>query len=185
MEYDTPNMNSEHMRVVDDINLFNGSPDRYDWKLMGKKEIFIPYNNNALAQNLNDFDDLLTPHHINPESLRYELHRVWVLDARLKQGERHIYPRRVLYIDEDSWNAVIAEQYRSNEELWRVSLSYSRYFPEMPGTLTVLDAYHDLKKKSYYIQSRFKDKNRAFEFLNEVPDKKYFSPSGLRRRATQ
>ncbi len=183
--YDTPNMNSAHIRVVDEINLFNGSPDRYNWQLVGKKEIFIPYNNKALAQKIGKLDKLLTPHHVNPEDTRYELHRVWVLDAKLKPTERHIYPHRVLYIDEDSWNAVIAEQYNRKDELWRVSLSYSRYHEEMPGTLPVLDAFHDLKKKSYYVQSIYKRNSKSFNFLKKLPDKKHFSPAELRRKSTQ
>ena len=183
--YDTPNMNSSHIRVVDEINLFNGSPDRYNWQLLGKKEIFIPYNNKALAQKINSFDELLTPHHLNPETTRYELHRVWVLDAKLKPTERHIYPHRVLYIDEDSWNAVIAEQYNRKDEIWRVTLSYSRYHEDLPGSLTVLDAFHDLKKKSYYVQSIYKKNSNPFNFLKELPNKKYFSPLELRRKSTQ
>jgi len=185
MEYDTPNMNSGHIRVVDEINLFNGSPDRYNWQLQGKKEIYIPYNNNALAQNTKDYDSLLTPYHLNPASTRYELHRVWVLDATLKKGKRHVYPRRVLYIDEDSWNAVIAEQYNSNNKLWRISLSYTQYFPDMPGTMTVLDAFHDLKKQSHYVQLLSNDRGKSPLFSNEMPDKKYFSPASLRRNTVR
>jgi len=183
LEYDTPNMNSEHIRVVDEINLFNGSPDRYNWRLMGKKEIYIPYNNNALAHNTKDYDSLLTPYHLNPVSTRYELDRVWVLDATLKKGKRHVYPRRVLYIDEDSWNAVIAEQYSSKNQLWRISLSYTKYYPDMPGTMAVLDAFHDLKKQSHYVQFSSSDKGNSPLFFHEMPDKKYFSPASLRQNS--
>jgi len=150
---------------------------------MGKKEIYIPYNNNALAQNTKDYDNLLTPYHLNPASTRYELHRVWVLDATLKKGKRHVYPRRILYIDEDSWSAVIAEQYNSKNQLWRISLSYTQYYPDMPGTMAVLDAFHDLTKQSHYIQLFTNVKGDAIQFFNVMPDKKYFSPASLRRNS--
>ena len=30
----------------DELNVFSGRLDRFDWKLLGKKEILIPYNSN-------------------------------------------------------------------------------------------------------------------------------------------
>ena len=183
LDHDIPNMNSEHIRVVDEVDLFNGAPDRYDWSIVGKREIFIPYNSATLAKNTDNFEQLLTPYHLSPKSTRYELHRVWVLEAKLKSGSHHIYPRRILYLDEDSWIAIIAEQYDRNDNLWRVSLSHTKYYPDMPGVMKVMDAFHDLHKQTHYVQSVVHHKGKDIKFSNELPNKKYFSPASLRRKA--
>ena len=30
---------------MDQYDGYNGSPDRYDWQLIGKRELLVPYNN--------------------------------------------------------------------------------------------------------------------------------------------
>ncbi|MFC3153368.1 DUF1329 domain-containing protein [Litoribrevibacter euphylliae] len=183
--YDTPNMNSDDIRVVDEVNLFNGSPDRYNWELKGKKNVYIPYNSKVLAQSTKDFESLLTPHHLKTEPTRYELHRVWELEATIKQDQHHIYTQRKLYLDEDSWIALIAEQYDHTDSLWRVSISHSQYMPELPGVMKVADVFHDLHSKSYFVQSLIEDNGRWIEFSNTLPDKSHFNPVGLRRHTTR
>jgi len=66
--------------------------------------------------------DLITPSTINPDYERYELHRVWVLEGNLKSGVRHIYAKRLLYADEDTWLTLTADNYDSRGQLWRVNL---------------------------------------------------------------
>ena len=104
--------------------MYNGAPDRYDWKLVGKREVYIPYNSYKLASDRYRFGDILKPGHINPDLTRYELHRVWVVEATLKQGTRHIYPRRTFYLDEDSWQIAVADQYDARGNIWRLSQSW-------------------------------------------------------------
>jgi hypothetical protein len=183
--YDTPNMNSDDIRVVDEVNLFNGSPDRYEWKSHGKKAIYIPYNAKSLAESTKDFESLLTPYHLKTEPTRYELHRVWEIEATLKPDQHHIYTRRKLYLDEDSWMALIAEQYDQSGALWRVSISHTQYMPELPGTMKVADIFHDIKNQSYFVQSLIERNGRWLEFSNTLPEKKHFSPVGLRRHTTR
>ena len=98
----------------DDYEMFNGSPERYDWTLVGTTEMYVPYNNYRAVQPEYSYDDLLTPHHLNPEPLRYELHRVWVVEATVKQGARHRYAKRRFYLDEDSWLALATEKCECN-----------------------------------------------------------------------
>ncbi|MFD2272741.1 DUF1329 domain-containing protein [Undibacterium arcticum] len=109
-------------RTVDDDRLFNGSPERYNWKIVGKKEAYIPYN----AYRLNDpkvkYSELLKRGHVNPAYMRYELHRVWVLEGALKEGYRHLYAKRVMYLDEDTWHPVISDNYDARGQLWRVGM---------------------------------------------------------------
>lgn len=136
-------------RTVDDDRLFNGSPERYDWKIAGKKEIYIPYHAYKLDDPKVKYADMLTKGHINPDLTRYELHRVWVLEATLKQGVRHQYAKRVLYVDEDSWNPVLADNYDSRGQLWRVSMVNLIYAYELQGYHARVAVYHDLLSGAY------------------------------------
>ena len=75
------NIHANHNMFV-----FSGSPDRYDWKLLGKKRMIVPYNAYKASATTTPRDGFLTPNHLNPDFLRYEEHRVWVLEATLKPG---------------------------------------------------------------------------------------------------
>lgn len=117
--YDTPNLVTSGTTIFDEVSLFNGAMDRYEWTLVGKKEIFIPYNRNRLL--LAKDSDALTPKFVNPDLSRWELHRVWVVEANLGSGKRHVYTKRRFYLDEDSWGAMLAEAYDAQGQLWRYS----------------------------------------------------------------
>ncbi|MGN5520081.1 DUF1329 domain-containing protein [Halopseudomonas sp. Lyrl_26] len=118
VSYDTPNPGSAGMTTYDDSWIFNGAMDRFDFKLIGKKEIIIPYNTYKLVYWKNA-DEVTTPDHLNPDLVRWELHRVWVVEATLKPGKRHIYSKRVFYLDEDSWVALASDQYDGRDQLYR------------------------------------------------------------------
>ncbi|MNI32752.1 hypothetical protein D3C73_866740 [compost metagenome] len=124
LAYDGPGSASDGMRTSDNADMFNGAPDRYDWKLIGKKEIYIPYNNYKLQSPNVKYADILKPGHINQDLARYELHRVWHVEATLKPGQRHIYAKRDLYFDEDTWELAEVDHYDGRGELWRVAEGY-------------------------------------------------------------
>ena len=126
LAYDSPIADAEGLRTADDTDMYNGSPDRYEWKYMGMREMYIPYNSYKLSQDDVTYDQLLDTSHLNPDLLRFEKHRVHVVEAKLRKGERHIYGRRVFYIDADSWNVALVDQYDTREELWRVSMGASQ-----------------------------------------------------------
>ena len=67
LAYDTPIEATDGLRTADDTDMYNGAPDRYDWTLVGKQEVFIPYNNYQLTSAEVKYKDLLTPGHINPK----------------------------------------------------------------------------------------------------------------------
>lgn len=127
VSYDGPGRASEALRTSDDLDAYNGAPDRYDWKLLGKKEMYIGSNAYRLYDKSLRYKDILLPGHINPEYTRYELHRVWVVEATLKEGARHIYGRRLFYVDEDTWSVSLKDQYDGRGELWRVGQSHGIY----------------------------------------------------------
>ncbi|SDU35681.1 Protein of unknown function [Pseudomonas pohangensis] len=116
--YDTPNPGTAGSSTYDDVGIFNGAMDRFDFKLIGKKEMIIPYNNYKLNYE-KEPAKYVTANHLNPDFLRWELHRVWVVEATLKPGKRHIYKTRTFYLDEDSWRAVASDEYDGNDELYR------------------------------------------------------------------
>ena len=182
LAYDTPVASADGIIVADDVDIFNGAGDRYDWKFLGKKEMIIPYNNYKLDSGELKYEDVLKPGHVNPEYTRYELHRVWVIEGTLKEGQRHIYAKRRFYLDEDSWNIALADQFDERGDLWRVSISFLKNFYEVPVLWTALDVYHDLSSRRYYVAFLDNENDHSLEFSEVPPRDGYFKPAALRRR---
>lgn len=177
--FDNPGTASDGMRTNDQFDMYNGSPERYDWKLMGKKEIYVPYNNYKLHSPKLKYSDILTPLHINQEYPRYELHRVWVVEATLKPDARHIYKRRTFYVDEDSWQVLVVDQYDNRDQLWRVSEGFAMNYYDIQSIWTTLDVHTDLQA-GRYIAVGLANENKPYNFNVEYMDSD-FSPSALRR----
>ncbi|MCO5396723.1 DUF1329 domain-containing protein [Ralstonia soli] len=117
--YDAPMIGYENEYTIDSTAILTGNPDRFDWKLVGKKEIYIPYNVYAM-QNMNaKTSDVAGPHFVNPEFRRYELHRVWEVVGTVKSGMRHSTPKKVIYLDEDSWIAAVGDDYDAQGKIWK------------------------------------------------------------------
>ena len=146
--FDTP-QGAGGFRTVDDDRLFNGSPERYDWKLVGKQEVYIPYNTFKMNDPALKYSSLLTPNSLNPEVMRYELHRVWVLEATVKKGYRHLYAKRRFYLDEDTWHAVWVDNYDARGALWRASMVNYFWSPALEGYHAGIALYHDLTADVY------------------------------------
>lgn len=156
--YDGPLSTSLGLRNNDNMFLFSGAPDRYTWKLLGKKEIYIPYNAYRASQKGLTDAKLMTPNHLDPDYLRYELHRVWVVEVKSKPGLNVTYGRRVFYADEDSWIFVGADLYNTKDELVRVQHAFVKNYYEMPACVFEFDVMHDLKSGRYnvdHLKTRF------------------------------
>ncbi len=178
--YDNPGTASDGLRTNDMTDMFNGALDRYDWKLVGKKEMYVPYNSYKAHAKGVKYDDLIKPGHINPDYLRYELHRVWVVDATLKQGRRHINSRRTFYVDEDSWSILVIDHYDSRGNIWRYSEAPSVTYYEVPTFWSTLETHHDLQS-GRYIVSGLDNNETMYDFgFQTTPDN--FSPQSLRTR---
>ena len=122
--YDAPQVGFENQYTLDEPRVFNGTPDRFDWKLVGKKEMFIGYGSFGMYDPNADRRKVVTPDGVDPKSTRYELHRVWVVEATAKDGVRHVAPKRRFYFDEDSWALMGAEDYDAQGKLWKVRESF-------------------------------------------------------------
>ena len=143
LSHDTPNPGTAGATTFDDTFIFNGSMDRYDFKLVGKKEMYVPYNAyQAVYQSKQA--ELLTPKHMNPDLVRWELHRVWVVEAVLREGKRHIYSKRTFYLDEDSWAALASDEYDARGQLYRVGFAYNAPSYDLPAPYTDMFSTYDL-----------------------------------------
>lgn len=181
--YDNPGTAADGLRTNDDFVMFNGATDRYDWELVGKRELYVPYNSYRLLGNGVTMDEVLQPGHINPDLARYELHRVWVVEARLKEGTSHIYHRRTFYIDEDSWMVVLVDKYDARGELWRVSEQHNINFYNIPMHYPALDAHYDLQSGRYLVMGLRNDEPRVYEPIERRAA--HFTPAGLRSLGTR
>ncbi|MCX2982615.1 DUF1329 domain-containing protein [Halieaceae bacterium IMCC14734] len=180
LSYDGPGFAADALSTTDDLDAYNGAPDRYNWELLGKQELYGPTNAYQFHSKTLKYKDLIMPGHLNPEHTRYELRRVWVVQATLKPGERHVYAKRVFYVDEDSWGVVVKDQYDGRGELWRVGQSHNifHYQAKVPWGSDVMN---DLVSGRYLITG----------LSNEIPNYAYvwgnpakaadFTPAALRR----
>lgn len=181
--YDNPGTAADGLRTNDDFVMFNGAIDRYEWKLVGKQEIYIPYNSYKLVGNTISMADVLRPGHVNPDHARYELHRVWVVDATLKDGTSHSYKRRTFYLDEDSWMIVVADKYDARDQLWRVSEQHNINFFDIPMQYPSLEVHHDLQSGRYIAMGLRNEEARVYNVIEARPAS--FTPAGLRGIGTR
>jgi hypothetical protein len=181
--YDAPGTASDGLRTTDDFDMFNGSPDRYTWELKGKQELLIPYNSYKLHSKETKYANLLTAGHINPDYVRWEKHRVWVVEAKLKDNMRHVYGKRVFYIDEDSWQIHVADLYDARGELYRVATAHGLNYYEVPTHWSTLEVYHDLNSRRY-IAIGLDNEDKMYDFSVKLSDND-FTPAALRREGTR
>jgi hypothetical protein len=177
--YDTPGTASDGLRTTDDFDMFNGAPNRYNWTLKGKQELLIPYNDYRLHSDSLKYADILQPGHINPEHVRYEKHRVWVVEANLKSDTRHTYKKRVFFIDEDSWQIAVTDIYDNRDELYRVGVAHGLNYYEVPTQWSTLEVFHDLQSRRY-IAMGLDNEAKMYDFSAKLKDIS-FTSSALRR----
>ena len=177
--YDAPGTASDGLRTTDDFDMYNGAPNRYNWTLKGKQELLIPYNDYRLHSDKVTYDDILHAGHINPDLVRYEKHRVWVVEANLKESTRHIYKKRVFYIDEDSWQVAVTDIYDNRDELYRVGISHTINYYEVPTLWSTLDVFHDIQSRRY-IALGLDNEAKMYDFSKKLNERD-FTPAALRR----
>ena len=182
--FDNPGTNSDALRTSDQFDIYNGSPERYEWKLVGKQEIIVPYNAYQLHSNKLKNNDILKPLHINQQHARYELHRVWVVDATLKPGQRHLYKRRTFYVDEDSWQILGVDCYDTRDKLWRVQEGHSINYYEVPTFWTTLELTYDLQAGRYLALGLDNEEPKTVNFSAKRTAAD-FTPAAIARRGTR
>jgi hypothetical protein len=179
--FDTPNPGTAGLATYDDAFMFNGSPERYEWKLIGKKELIIPYHNYDLNYHLPK-EQSIGEKFIVPETQRWEKHRVWHVEATLKDGARHIYHRRTLYFDEDTLGAVISDQYDAQGELWRTLQSIAPVnYPLGAGFIGAIVGY-DFNSGIYYMSGYAAESTVVmYDHTAPIESPSYYTSQGLAR----
>lgn len=177
--YDAPGSASDGLRLTDDFDMYNGAPNRYNWTLKGKQELLIPYNDYRLHSDKVKYADIIQPGHINPELVRYEKHRVWVVEANLKENTRHTYKKRVFFIDEDSWQVAISDIYDNRDELYRVAVAHGLNYYEVPTQWSTLEVFHDFQSRRY-VAMGLDNEAKMYDFSVKLDDEE-FTPAALRR----
>jgi hypothetical protein len=178
ISYDTPSPTGGGAATVDDSALFYGAIDRYDWKLIGKKEMYIPYNTyKARDPNVCSSKVILTKSFVNPDCVRWELHRVWVVEGNLKAGKRHIYPKRTYYWDEDLPGVGMADNYDAAGKIYRVSLPFPIVLYDGEGASTDEWVTYDMATGIYTYQETVTDTG-GWVFTPPKSDS-FFSPEAL------
>jgi hypothetical protein len=186
-EYDNPIPGFQGLMTVDATNGFIGAADRYNWKLLGKRELYIPYNNFKFFDTDLEYNDMVEPRYPRRDLIRYELHRVWVVEGAVRPDRRHTQARRVLYLDEDNWFFAVVDGYDTRGELWRVSEHLPQVLYEVPTCVNNGGLYYDLVAGRYVITPAFnEEKDPIYEYLGSETrsisdDMGLFKPDDLRR----
>lgn len=182
VSYDNPGTASDALRTNDDFGMYNGATDRYDWKLLGKREMYVPYNAYEVALEVAlpaySYKQVLQPGHPNPDLLRYELHRVWVVEAKLKDGTSHIYKKRLFYIDEDSWKVLLTDKYDNRDQLWRFAELHTAQYYDVPFLGPSLEVHYDLQSRRYIAMNLQNQEDAGYRPINRSDGD--FTPSALR-----
>ncbi|KAF4558098.1 DUF1329 domain-containing protein [Pseudomonas sp. CES] len=174
---DTPSPTMGGIASFDEIEGFTGRLDRFDWKIVGKKEIYIPYNGNRLMQPSSD-EAVLSSHHLNPDYVRWELHRVWVVEANLRQGQRHQAPKNRYYCDEDTWICVLGDRWDAKGQLWKTTWAQTALISELPALALVSYGLNDLISGDAFVGGLYNSKQTQYSVLPRFPAST-FTPDAL------
>ncbi|PUA19706.1 DUF1329 domain-containing protein [Glaciimonas sp. PCH181] len=147
--YDAPLIGFENQYPADTTWVFTGSPDRFTWKLIGKKEVYVPYNSYAMQRFDTKVSTITGPMFIDPKMRRYELHRMWEIEGTVKEGERHATPKKTLYIDEDSWIVSIGDDYDTQGKIWKSKENFITPEWEINSCAPSASIYTDLQNGRY------------------------------------
>lgn len=182
LSYDTPDADAAGYENLDEYYVFFGGLDRYNFTLAGKREMYIPYNNNRFYTR--PVSEVAGRMHANPGDLRYELHRVWIVDARLAPGQHHVAPRRRFYLDEDTWFAVYADSWDESGRLWKFAHATMYLAPDIPAVILGSQFVYDLLLGGYVFGFAFNEEPVAYRVTAPHPET-IFRPQSLAAHAVR
>lgn len=175
--YDAPNPGQGGYATMDDGWMFNGQIDRFNWDIKGKKEMYVPYNCYAIEKA--SINDVTTPFHSNPDLIRWENHRVWEIEANLKESTRHCYSKRTLYQDEDSWLVLVHDKWDTRGELWRTAFCCSIQFYNTPCLRQRSAFYYDFQVNAYVASNLGQEVEMNLRDIE--PPIEMFTPQNIRK----
>ncbi len=182
LSYDTPDSDASGYENLDEYYVFFGGLDRYDFKLLGKREMYVPYNNNRLYSR--PAQEVTGPQHANPDDLRYELHRVWVVEATVADGKHDVVPRRRLYVDEDTWFAVYSDSWDEDGKLWKFGQGTMYLVPDLPAVVLGSQFVYDLLLGGYVYGFAFNGEREQYR-LTEPHAAETFTPENFAAQAVR
>lgn len=177
--FDGPGMLGDDLRFDDQQDAFFGSPERYTWRIVARREMVVPYNSYRLHGGRRQLREILRPGHLDPSLVRHELHRVWVVEATLKPKAIHRHKRRTFYIDEDSWQVLVTDLYDRNDRLWRAQEIHTLMAYDRAVLMPAVEAFYDLESGRYLVQGIDEDDPERVE---AAFDDDRFTPGGARRQ---
>jgi hypothetical protein len=175
---DTPSPTTAGVMTFDEIEVFSGRINRFDWKLLGKKEMYVPYNSNRTWTPKTD-SDVMSDHHMNPDHVRWELHRVWAVEADLAPGQRHTAAKSIYYIDEDSWYGVLGDRWDAQGQLWRTMWQLPIVAPDIPGVVAKTFGFYDLVAGTWYVNGLLNEKAEQYKVSATPYPDSLFTPDAL------
>lgn len=180
---DNPYEGTDGHQFYDQVDMYNGVLERFRWKLLGKREMLIPYNSYKIAGDSVKYADIAQPGHINQNLPRYELHRVWVVEAENKPDQRHTFSKRTMYFDEDTWNIVMIDDYDHQGQLMQFQEGHLVQFSAMLASTTVPEVIYHFNSGRYFVTAMF---NEDEPYDNTVTyDDKFFEASSVQRKASK
>lgn len=184
INYAYPFPGSSGLMTVDSGYGYNGPNDRFEWKLEGLHEKYVPYNSYKLHSGDIKVADIITPEgRLNQDLARYELHRVWKLTGTLREGTSHIYGYRELFLDEDSWWVLLADNYDRRGELWRpIELHLVNLYDAQTMFYTLFDSYDLQSGRMMFMGLDNEDPGPDMTWRAEDS---YFSPGSIRAQGTR
>ena len=181
--YDNPYEGTDGNQFYDQVDMINGKLDRFTYKLVGKKELYIPHS----AARINNFSlkykNIATTNHINQDLARYELHRVWVVELNNKPEIRHTFKKKVLYVDEDTWNVVLIDNYDQRDQYYKFQEGHLVYVREIMASTTVPEFIYDLQSGGYFATALVNEGKP--NDLSVTFSKDYFTPDSVKKRTTR
>jgi hypothetical protein len=174
---DTPTPASAGVMSFDELEVFGGRLDRFNWKVLGKKEIFVPYNTNKSLKPTKT-SELVRGSHLNPDHVRWELHRVWVVQGDIAEGKRHVSPKGVYYVDEDSWIAILGDRWDAKGQLAKTMWQLPLLMPDAPAVNAVTFGFNDLLSNSMFINTVVNEKATQLKFMPRYPES-VFTPDAM------
>ena len=180
---DTPTPATAGVMSFDELSVFQGRMDRFDWKLVGKQEMYIPYNTNKVQAAARP-EDLFAKHHLNPDYVRWELHRVWVVEADLAPGKRHQLPKGRYYLDEDTWQAMLGDRWDANGQLAKTLWSLPSVMPDLPAVAQLSSGFYDLVSGAWFIQNLYAGKEQQYAVVDRYKAAE-FSPAAMAGRGVR
>jgi len=178
---DNPYEGTDGHQFYDQVDMFNGVLERYDWKLVGKKELIIPYNSNRIGSPAVKFKAMARPRHLNQDLPRYELHRVWVVEASIRPGTNHTFNKRRLYLDEDSWYPALIDNYDNRGGLYQFQEGHTVFAPSVQSVGGIPEVIYHFGSGRYFLTA-MANEDKPNDFTARFPDD-YFEAAAVQKRS--